>query len=377
MGLHRLLFQLHLWIGLVLGVFFALISLSGSLLMLGPVTGLDTGKPAVRVPVAGPPLSLEELVARARRAAGAPSGLAAELTLPEAPDRPATVHFGGWNSPYPNVLLDPATGREVARYAQRMHPALAVLSDLHSRLFLARPGRIAVGWLGVLMLGLGLSGLYLWWPGKTRWRQAFLVSGKARGLRLHRELHGAVGIWSLLLFLTITLTGVGMVFHQSARATLAAVSFSPNTPERDTSLIPDVPAGLKMMSGWQALALAEGGQARINPTSVTLPVRAGQAIKVQLGDWTGRTVFVDPYRAALVENPQPPSRVDELFMAMVTLHVGHGWGPLYWLLAFVTGFLPLLFFITGFFMWRTKRQNRLSMSRPLPQTPWQAPSARR
>jgi uncharacterized iron-regulated membrane protein len=87
MGLRRLLFQVHLWVGLTLGIVFALIALSGSLLMLGPVTGLDTGKPAVRVPVAGPPLSLEALVVRARSAAGAPAGLQAEVTLPEAPDR--------------------------------------------------------------------------------------------------------------------------------------------------------------------------------------------------------------------------------------------------------------------------------------------------
>ena len=155
------------------------------------------------------------------------------------------------------------------------------------------------------------------------------------------------------------------------RATLALASGSPNTPERDPNHIPDVPvvSGGPVIGGWQALALAQGGQARINPTSVTLPVRAGQAIKVQLGDWTGRTVFVDPYRASLVEDPQPPSRVDGLSMQMVKLHIGHGLGPLYWLLAFVTGFVPLLFFVTGFFMWRRKRQNRLSMTRPLPDGP--------
>ena len=276
------------------------------------------------------------------------------------------MHFGGWNSPYPNVLLNPATGREVARYQQRMHPALAVLSDLHSHLFVARAGRIAVGWLGVLMLGLGLSGLYLWWPRRGRWRQALKVSSKARGLRLHRELHGAVGIWSLLLFLTLTLTGVGMVFHQTTRAALALVSGSPNTPERVYGFIAEVPgSGRRMIGGWQAVALAEAGQARINPTSVTLPVRDGQAIKVQLGDWKGRTVFVDPYRAALVADPQPPSRVDALVTLMTRLHVGTVLGPLYWLAAFVTGFVPLLFFVTGFFMWRRKRQNRLSMTRPL------------
>lgn len=365
--MRRVLFQLHLWTGLGLGILFALVALSGSLLMLGPVTHLDTGEPSVRISTTGTSLPLEELVARARRFAGAPADMQAELTLPQASDRAADIHFGGWKSPIPNILIDPISGGEVARYYSRRHPMLAVLADLHSHLFMGRTGRLLTGWLGIAMLGLGLSGLYLWWPRKGRWRGAFLVGGKPGGLRFYRDLHGALGIWSLLLFLVITLSGVGMVFHESARATIAFVSGSTNTPERDFNFIAKVPIqeSPPAIGGWQALVLAEAGTPRVVPTSVILPIRPDQAIRIQMGDWTGKTVYVDPYRATLVENPQPPSMVDKLAASMALLHVGNGLGQIYWLLTFLTGFVPLLFFITGFMMWTQKRQNRLSMTRPL------------
>lgn len=361
-------FQVHLWTGLVLGILFALIALSGSLLMLGPVTHLDTGQPRVRITSTGTPLPLEVLVARARRLAGAPEDMRAELTLPQAVDRAANVHFGGWNSPVPDLLMDPVSGGEVARYYSRRHPVLAVIADLHSHLFLGRIGRILTGWLGVAMLGLGLSGLYLWWPRKGRWRQSLMVGGKAGSLRFYRDLHAALGIWSLLLFLVITLSGVGLVFHDSARATLAFVSGSENTPERDYDFVARVPVlpGRAAIGGWQALALAEAGASRIIPTSITLPTRPDQAIKIQLGDWTGKTVYVDPYRAQVIADPQPASRVDGLVTLMALLHGGGGLGPVYWLLAFLTGFMPLLFFVTGQILWYRKRQNRLTMTQPLP-----------
>ncbi len=367
MSPRRILFQLHLWTGLVLGILFALIALSGSLLMLGPVTHLDTGEPWARISTTGAPMPLEELIARARKLSGAPADMRAELTLPQASDRAADIHFGGWNSPVPNILVDPVSGAELARYYSRRHPVLAVLADLHSHLFLGRTGRLLTGWLGIAMLGLGLSGLYLWWPRKGRWRQAFLVGGKPGGLHFYRDLHGAMGIWSLLQFLVITLSGVGMVFHESARATLAFVSGASNTPERDFDFIAQVPvlAGTPAIGGWQAVALAQAGAPRIIPTSVTLPTRPDQAIKVQLGNWTGKTVYVDPYRARVIENPQPPSQVDGLITRMTLLHVGLGLGTIYWLLALVTGFMPLMFFVTGFMIWVRKRQNRLAMTQPL------------
>ena len=96
--------------------------------------------------------------------------------------------------------------------------------DLHGHLFIAGGlGRELVGWLGVALLVLGCSGLYLWWPEPGQWKAAFIVRRTAKGLRFNRELHGAVGIWSLLLFMLVNFTGVYLAFPQQITAAVNAV----------------------------------------------------------------------------------------------------------------------------------------------------------
>ena len=71
---------------------------------------------------------------------------------------------------------------------------------------------------GLAMLALGISGLILWWPGRKRWRAAFLVKRGARGLRLYRDLHNAIGIWTFVVLMTVSFSGVYLVFPQTVGA---------------------------------------------------------------------------------------------------------------------------------------------------------------
>jgi PepSY-associated TM region len=69
-----------------------------------------------------------------------------------------------------------------------------------------------VGWMGVVMVPFGISGLVLWWPKKGQWRLAFGVKKGTRGFRLNRDLHGAAGFWSLSVFLVLSISGVDLAF---------------------------------------------------------------------------------------------------------------------------------------------------------------------
>lgn len=94
------------------------------------------------------------------------------------------------------LLFDPVS-LELLQTQQKMTGWVRFFHDLHGHLFIVGGlGREIVGWLGVALLTLGCSGLYLWWPRPGQWKAAFTVRRKARGVRLNRELHGAVGIWS-------------------------------------------------------------------------------------------------------------------------------------------------------------------------------------
>ena len=69
-------------------------------------------------------------------------------------------------------------------------------------------GPQTVGWLGIAMVLFGVSGLVLWWPRKGQWRFAFGIRRGARGFRLNRDLHSAVGFWILIVFLIVSISGV-------------------------------------------------------------------------------------------------------------------------------------------------------------------------
>ena len=60
-------------------------------------------------------------------------------------------------------------------------------------------------------------------PRPGRWRAAFTVRKAARGARLHRELHGAVGIWSLAIFIVVTFSGVYIAFPRETAAVINTV----------------------------------------------------------------------------------------------------------------------------------------------------------
>jgi len=140
---------------------------------------------------------------------------------PNAPEQPATLRFialeGAAAGPrIIDVLVDPVSLDFVKWHYDAFPGFLSVIVRLHGNLLMGRAGRVYVGWLGLAMLVLGISGLILWWPGRNRWRAAFLVKRGARGLRLCRDLHSAIGIWTFVVFITVSFSGVYFAFPEGA-----------------------------------------------------------------------------------------------------------------------------------------------------------------
>ncbi|PWC86963.1 hypothetical protein TSH100_11295 [Azospirillum sp. TSH100] len=235
---------------------------------------------------------------------------------------------------------------------------------LHGNLLIRdRSGRELVGWLGVAMLVLGVSGLVLWWPRPGRWKAAFTVKAGARGLRLHRDLHGAVGIWSLPVFLIVSFSGVYLAFPQTLGAGVSSV-----LPARDLRAAVTVQPvkGAAPIDVDRAVALAREAIPRADLRSVSLPIRPDQAYRIGLAP-VGRahgapaaTVFVDPWTAQVAEVRDPAGySAGETVMAWQRpLHAGEGLGPLWKWAVFLSGISPPLFAVTGTLMWWLKRKAR-------------------
>jgi uncharacterized iron-regulated membrane protein len=263
------------------------------------------------------------------------------------------------------VYVDPVSGKVLGTAPMGLPPVLAFAHQLHGNFLMGRGGRSFVGWLGVAMLMLGVSGLVLWWPKRGQWKYAFLVRRTAKGLRFHRGLHAMAGIWTFIVFMIVSFSGVAIAFPETVRSMVGEQPASqPAFSLRDG---PSVTAQRGPMIGADAaVALAlkalPGGTLR----NVTLPARRTQAISVSLfGSWGGNAnVWIDPWRGTVLGVNDPLAKGD-IMAWQRPLHQGAGLGAIWRVLVFLVGFMPALFVATGITMWVKKCRQRISMSVPL------------
>ncbi len=375
----RILRLAHLWIGLALGVPLAVLGITGSVLVFeheldalftSSLRPAATGDGGATRPAA-------EIIAAARAATTDRSLAPSLLLFPKRPGDPAVVRLAppGRVAPGPGIggletFVDPASlavlgtreiGSGLLRQIFLLH-ANAMIRD--------RSGREAIGWLGVAMLALGITGLVLWWPRRDRIAAAFVIKRGARGLRLHRDLHGAAGIWAIGVFMIVSFSGVYLAFPQTVGGAISAVF-----PARDLRAaaagvrVAPIPGAQPMdvdaaIATALAAAAAAGGSAGATVRSVGLPGRPEQPYRVAFTP-AGRDpeapaamAFVDPWTRRVIElrDPRTYSTGETILAWQHALHAGAGLGWTWRLLVFLSGLLPILFAVTGCAMWLLKRR---------------------
>ena len=394
--------QVHLWIGLILLLPLVMMGITGAVLVYAHDIEhlLGQGEPDAKT--AGEWRSPSELIEAAKGATKDPGRIPIAVRWPIEIGEPAAVRLsrpgmaneraqfrgpqpaagapGGaapnqaqgrvpTQSPFAGslqILIDPVS-LQLLETQQAMTGWVRFFHDLHGHIFIAGGlGREIVGWLGVAMLMLGCSGLYLWWPKPGQWKAAFTVRRKAKGLRLNRELHGAVGIWSLLLFMVVNFTGVYLAFPQQIAAAVNVVS-----PSRDMRAAM-FQARVEPMHGATpitldaAINLARQRVPDARFLNAFLPVRPDQALRLGLirpGHAEGApiiTVIVDPWRHSVVDvfDPRTMTAGESVIAWQRALHYGIGLGGIYKFLVFVSGVIIPVFAVTGSLMWWIKRRNR-------------------
>jgi len=388
-AVRRTLFTIHMWVGLILGILLAALGLSGSMLVYDDKIA-DFLAPVPRAETAGDPLPLsmiEDIAARAAAEKGVQGQM--QIVLPDDAGKPISVRMGGLspmgNMPEVNreggprreggerrrregageaggggprsqlqVFIDPVSGAVLGTRKALLPPILTFAHQLHGNFLMGRDGRgWVVGPLGVAMCLLGLSGLVLWWPRRGQWKYAFLVRRTARGLRFHRELHAATGIWIFVVFMIVSFSGVVIVWPQT---------MGMNPPGFNPRSQPTVePQDAKVLGATEAVIAARKALPGAELRSVTIPARPGQAIGVAFLNHgaINAQVFLNPYTGQVLQVRDPSAR----FMAWQRpIHQGSGLGAVWKFLVFLSGLVPLLFVVTGVIMWAKKRRRRVPMT---------------
>lgn len=352
MRARALLRRLHLWLGLGIGLVFALVALSGTVLVFQRELLLAAHPELAAQPLPDPTQrgdALARIVAE-----WSPRGLRG-LELP-SPALPVWIVYAedGWH------YLAPADGRLLlTRTPDR--DWLLWLRDLHTHLLAGHAGEQALGIAGLIALCLLGSGLYLWWPR----RAAF-----GRSLRLHANppplrwlsWHRSPGALLLPLLLLVTATGTAMVYYGPTRAALRALFGDAPEPSP-----PPVLAPRPDPTDWNAVltaaerALPDATLRRLAPPA---PEDAHIVFRARLpAEWhpNGRSlIWVDPYTASVVQRHDATSQGAgaRLSETIYPLHGGFVGGPGWKLAVAASGLLPPLLFVTGFLFWRARRRRR-------------------
>jgi uncharacterized iron-regulated membrane protein len=364
--------QIHLWLGLTLGVVGVFIGLSGSILVYD--RALDTRLNPQRYAISGTQMALP-FSAYAERAAQALEGRVrpTAIRLPDGEDGPVIVFARAGAGPFQRVYLDPPTGR-VLDTASARDPLLWIRSFHDSLTLREYSGREIVGVVGIAMLVSSLSGIYLWWPARGIGREAF---GFRRGFTLLRNLHYTVGFWGALVLATLSFTGIFIAFPDAGRTAVAAfgaVSPSPRgiqAPEgAGRPIAPD-----------EAVAIARTLYPDASVIGLGFPTGPRGVYRVNLreaGDRSprsGTVLFIDPRSGAILLRADRSTRTagDGFILWQRILHEGSAFGVAGRIVTLLGGLLPPVLMVTGLFMWlrqrRTRRVVQASSFRPLPSDP--------
>jgi uncharacterized iron-regulated membrane protein len=355
--LRRLWLNIHLWIGLGLAVLLVPIGLSGSLLVWHD--HLDAVlNPSRYAATVGPALPASSLMALAAEKAG-PNFRPWVARFPESSGWPVVVSVReaqterGVRPRVLSVYLDPATGR-VLDVVNFRNSLIGFLHRFHENLTIPEySGRAIVGWAGVGMLILSLSGIYLWWPRGggfltgLRWR---------RGPTLSLNLHHLLGFWIAIPLAVVSATGIYLGFPQQARGLLASIA--PMTPQQRGAFGVPLLQNLNLTVD-AALSAALAVEPGAQPAAIFAPTRQNNAWRVQVrvpGTVGVTAIMVDDRSVAASKVAQLSG--DRIALWVRWIHEGSHSGPVWQVVVFISGLLPTLFAVTGLLIWLRKRRNR-------------------
>ena len=233
--LRRAAFQIHLWVGLIIGLYVVVLSLTGSVLVYRNELDRYLATPHAAFDEKAKAMNADELKAAAQRAypgwqvtavnegrtvrrparggqaggRGAPQGGggAGRGRGNRLPDPTATITVER-NGDTKERLFNPYTGQDLGDNTTDGQFAILWIVRLHDELLLDRPdGPWWNGFLSMVFSVLVVTGLVVWWPGVTRWKRSLVFKWKSGWRRLNWDLHSALGFWLFLFMLMWGISG--------------------------------------------------------------------------------------------------------------------------------------------------------------------------
>lgn len=356
--MRRALVTVHLWLGLILGLFWAMQGLTGAALVFH--RELDRWTFPAAVP--GPMASIDRIVEIAESTTGADV-----TTIGIADARGDFLNVSYARGGLRQLQMDAATGRPIRDRA--FDPAMPTEGSawrwvylLHEELLLHDKGKTLVGASGVLLFSTLLVGLWIGWPRRRQWRQAF---GWSRWRTTRAKLfgwHRLAGIAAGALLVVTIPGGIWMEFAAGLRPALGATTnFQPPYVPQPVEKLGVVITPQRALDSARAI-FPDAAFVRITMPTATAPayiIRLRQPDELRA--WSGVTsVTIDAAsgRTLAVYDAIKAPLVNRIADAAFSVHTGEVAGLAGRILVMLAGLsLPALF-ITGVWSWARRKRRK-------------------
>lgn len=353
----------HLWVGLTLGLLAAISGLSGSAMVFGPELEARLHPHAWHAASHAPdakPVGMQVAADALRRAHPT-----SELQFIRTPLHADGVYEAWLDDAALRVTIDPYSGQILSSH-YATESLLGWMYFLHTELFISERGAVIMGWSGIGLFVLSLTGIVVWWPRKGDWRAALswrTRTARRPGYRLHR-----FAGWLASLFLcVISVSGVALVFPEISTRVLESLFQKPQGARPQSQAqksVPDVSLDAAIVSAQQALPGAR--VTRISP-----PMKANAPIVVRLKfpeeihPYGQSNVYIDRHsgRVLRADDARVAAQSQRLMNLRYPLHIGRWGGDFTRALHFLVGLVPAVLYVTGLMMWGSRVRQRRNAQR--------------
>ncbi len=370
--IRQFIFPLHRYLGLGVGIIFAIVGLTGSLLVFQHE--LEYAAITFRYNAIVPQphrLSPEAVLKHVETHYGNQENIAiAAIDLAPTPTTPDKVKIKPPNQPSLELLVNPYTGEIIGE--ANANSFFRWIHRLHDRLLIGRIGsfdlgKIIVGVSAFLFFVINLTGVILW-DGWLRLHQGFQIKWQAKPLRLNYDIHKVVGMIAAL-FLTLTaLTG----FLWSFKLDKFLVHLIAPSQQVLKKLEAIQIRGQAPLSLTEVLQIADTALPNAITAKIKLPEKPNEVFKVhkkfpqEQGTMGHSQVAIDQYcgTVLMIHNGLHPSFEDRILQIFEAIHYGTFAGLSTQLLYALVGITPSILLVTSLIMYHYRRPKLKSIKSP-------------
>lgn len=355
MKFRQVVFTLHRYVGLMVGLLLLVIGLTGSSLVFWHEIDRSLNSHLYHVVPQRQQIPVQSVLNKVRSAY--PDFKLNYIKLPQKLDGSYQVAMESKSGSSIYLYLNPYTGA-ILGSQQWGRTLMTFIYDIHITLLAGEVGGVVVGICGILLVILSITGLILW-PGWKKLGTAFKFRWHSTAKIVSYDIHKFSGILAATYLILIAFTGAAMIFYANFESAVYSLTGTPTPSPIKSSVV----TGKKPISLDKILQKADAALPGATNTMILLPNKADGVFRVrkkfdrEIGDNGQSRLYFDQYSGKIlrIENVLTAPLATRILNSLLPLHIGSYGGNLIKIIHLLIGVTPTILCVTGLVLWR-KRQ---------------------